>query len=143
MRVEPPEGVEIVDHTADLALCIRAGSWAELMRRAAAGLYGVLGELAVADTGLRDRVALSADSREGLLHDWLAELLYHFEAEGFCAMDIEFVALTDTSLEARLRWHRVDAANSTFYREVKAITYHELTVEQHDGQWEARVILDI
>jgi SHS2 domain-containing protein len=36
-----------------------------------------------------------------------------------------------------------DSSRHEFKAEIKAVTYHQVTVKEEDGKWEARVIFDL
>lgn len=74
---------------------------------------------------------------------WLNELLYLLDAQGFVPRRSRILSMTDTDLTAELRGERIDPSRHAVRRMVKAATYHELQVKQQDGQWEARVIVDL
>jgi SHS2 domain-containing protein len=134
---------ETFDHTADLGLRIRAADLDTLFAEAAQALFSVIVEdLATVRPERAVEVHLQEDDRALLLFDWLKELLYHFDAEHllFGKFDVKVV---DGSLTATAWGEPLDRARHTLEHEVKAITYHGLSVEQDDGGWEAEVIVDI
>ena len=86
--------------------------------------------------------ALTGDDREFLLFDWLRELLMRHDADrqlfGRFTVTVRPDGLTGTA------WGEpIDAARHVLSHEVKAITYHELHVEQTPDGWLAEVIVDI
>ena len=86
-------------------------------------------------------IELSGDDVEALLHDWLAELLYVFAGRRLALA--EFEVRVHDGLTATARGEPIDLARHQIDVEVKAITWHGLKVEEHDGQWVAEVIVDI
>ena len=53
------------------------------------------------------------------------------------------VSFEGDRVKATLRGQTVDLATHPIERVVKAVTYHGLEVEERDGAWWARVILDL
>jgi len=134
---------ETFDHTADLGLRLRAGSLEELMAEAGRALMGVLVEDPDAgDAAATESVSLEADGTADLLFDWLSELLFLFATRRFVARDYE-VRATETTVEATVRGWRFDPDRHRGSHEVKAITYHLLSVQRSGDEWTAEVILDI
>jgi SHS2 domain-containing protein len=88
------------------------------------------------------KIELAGTDREFLLFDWLKELLLRFETDHmlFAAFDM---TVTDAGLSATARGEPFDPARHVLSHEVKAITYHELKVEQTADGWLAEVIVDI
>jgi len=135
---------EFFDHTADIGVRVRGATLEELFRHAAAALYEVMGEWKKSAPTKQKSVVLEAGSVEDLLHDWLAELLFEFSARGVVYDELEISELSPCCLKATLRGGPVDWEKSEPRAEVKAVTYHQLGVEQRsDGSWEATVIFDV
>jgi SHS2 domain-containing protein len=134
---------ETFDHTADLGLRIRAADLGALFVEAALALQSVLIEnLDSVQASQRVDFQLPADDLDYLLFDWLKSLLYRFDVEKglFC----RFTATVDErGLTASAWGERFDPARHELAHEVKAITYHQLKVEQTSDGWLAEVIVDI
>ena len=136
-------GFELRDHTADIALYVWADSVEGLFRAAAEGFYATVGELRDAATCRSDTIRLEANDLVGLLHDFLSELLFRLETKGERLADFTFDRLGDTFWEVTVAVARVDEHASTFDREVKAVTYHDLNIIRRDGRYEVTIVLDI
>ena len=83
-------------------------------------------------------VALRAPDRAALLADWLAELAFLAESEGFVPGRLASLELSDSALDARLEGSRGEPPHL-----VKGVTYHRLALERADGGWRATVVLDV
>ncbi len=139
-----PERYEFFEHTADIGVRVHGATLAELFCNAAAALYETLGKFALADHSAQRFLKLQADSPEDLLHDWLAELLYDLETQHVIYDKLDITELKPQYLAAGLSGGTVDFARSQTNEEIKAVTYHELRVEQMaDGSWRATVIFDV
>ena len=138
------ERFEFFDHTADIGVHIYGNSLEELFRNAAAALFEALGKLQKTEIHDDKSLEIEATTVEDLLHDWLAELLYEVEASHLLYDNVEFKDLTPHHLAAMLRGGEIDFARSQTNQEIKAVTYHQLRVEQvPDGSWRATVIFDV
>jgi SHS2 domain-containing protein len=84
-------------------------------------------------------VAVEAPDRGALLIDWLNELIYLAETEGFVALEFALSEASDTRLAGRVR----GAVLPEPPVHVKAATFHGLRVAEIDGGIEANVILDV
>jgi SHS2 domain-containing protein len=163
---------ELFDHTADLGLRVQAATLAELLAEAGRGLLTmqVANPESVRPVQTKT-IELTADQPSYLLFDWLTELLYAFESEKLllCEFDIQLqqasgvykhsdgvdggevqcplaadASRSPIHLRATLRGEPMDSTRHTMDHEVKAITYHDLSVGQTaDGTWQAEVIVDI
>lgn len=134
---------ETFDHTADLGLRIRAADLDTLFAEAGRALFSTLVENldAVAPAQQLD-VTLSGSDRDYLLFDWLKELLYHFDVEHLLLSRFA-VRVGADALQGSAWGEPFDPQRHELTHEVKAITYHELRVEQTPDGWLAEVIVDI
>jgi SHS2 domain-containing protein len=132
-----------VEHTGELELELRATSEREVFEEALAALGGLLAERAGGEEGAlgepaRHDVSASAPDRATLLAEWLAELAFLAESEGFVPDRAEHLELTGSSLEATVAGRRASPPHL-----VKAVTYHRLGVWEKDQTWRARVVFDV
>ncbi|MBM3978781.1 MAG: archease [Planctomycetes bacterium] len=134
---------ELFEHTADLGLRATAPDLSSLFAEMGRCLLASVVEDPASVRPAQDvRIELAGTDREFLMFDWLKELLLRFETEQMLFASFD-VAATDAGLVATARGERYDPARHALAHEVKAITYHELKVEQVDGAWLAEVIVDI
>ena len=134
---------ELFEHTADLGLRATAPDLNALFAEAAACLVAAMVEdPAAVKPEQAVRIELAGADREFLLFDWLKELLLRFETDRMLFATFD-VSVTDAGLTATARGEAFDPARHVLAHEVKAITYHELKVEQTADGWLAEVIVDI
>ena len=126
-----------VDHTAEIELRVEAetedGVFADSLVAIAELTAGELAGVAV-----RRELSLSAVDRATLLAEWLEELVYLSESEGFVAERLVSLELGERDLRAT-----VEGRQGMPRYLVKAVTYHGLALERADGGWRARVVLDV
>jgi len=135
---------EFFDHTADVGVHVSGGTLKELFTNAAAALYEALGQLEKSEIRDQKLLEIEAATPEDLLHDWLAELLYEVEVNHLLYDEVEITELTPQRMAATLYGGEIDFDRSQVNEEIKAITYHELRVEQlPDATWRATVIVDV
>jgi SHS2 domain-containing protein len=132
-----------VDHTAELELEIEAASEQGVFEEALAALGGLLAERAGGEEETdtepaRHEVSASAPDRATLLAEWLSELAFLAESEGFVPHGIERLELSGNALEATVIGRRASPPHL-----VKAVTYHRLGMWEENETWRARVILDV
>lgn len=132
-----------IEHTADLGIEVEAETSGELFRRAGLALFALM----VSPEGIEAREQRSEDVQaegwEDLLHDWLSRLLCSFLQDGFIATQITIDDINATSIRARLTGEKLDYKRHNFETEIKAVTYHQLSVTCENGRWQARVIFDV
>jgi SHS2 domain-containing protein len=82
---------------------------------------------------------VKADESAMLLVEWLGELIYLSEADGFVPERIASFELGEGRLRATVEGHDGEPRNL-----VKAVTLHRLELRHGDGDgWRARVVLDV
>lgn len=134
---------ELFEHTADLGLRATAPDLDALFAEMARCLSAAILE---DPTTVRPATAVTVEiagaDREFLLFDWLKELLYRFDAEHqvFGRFDVR---VRPDGLSATAWGEPLDPERHLLNHEVKAITYHELSVTPTAGGWQAEVIVDI
>jgi len=133
-----PGGYKEIEHTADWELEIWAPDLAGLLEQAARGMYALTG--AVFEPGPRSKrsLRLEAQDSESLLVGFLTELLYLAETEGL-GFDAFQLQLRGYRLKAGLE----GAPLRTVSKEIKAVTYHNLKVEDGPQGLQARVVFDV
>ncbi len=131
------------DHTADMGITIRAPSLPQLLAPAGEALYAAIGLLAASGDSQALSLELPGSNSAELLRDYLGELLILFERDRRMVLRVQVLTYCDKQLSATLFTQAIDYKRSVFHREVKAITYHELQVQETSGGYEATVILDI
>jgi SHS2 domain-containing protein len=139
--VKPP--FEILEHPSDLGIEAHGSSMQELFQNAAHGFMSVVAGTSKIEPRQNRTIELQALDRENLMVRWLTEILYLYDAEKFLTADVKFETLTDTLLKANILGEPYDVSKHELKLDVKAITYHQLKVEDHDGDWIARVFVDI
>jgi SHS2 domain-containing protein len=134
---------ELFDHTADLGLRATAPTVNELFAEMGRALLASLvEEPSSVRAEVSARIEIAGTDVEYLLFDWLKELLLRFETERVLFAEFA-VTVSETGLSAIARGEAYDESRHALAHEVKAITYHELKVVEHNGGWLAEAIVDI
>jgi len=140
----PSARYRVFDHTADLGLEVAAPTLPELFETAARALFDQITDVdAVRPVESRD-VSVEASGTEELLVRWLSELIYLHDAEGVLFSRFEVRSLTTTRVTTQVAGEPFDPATHPVKTEVKAVTYHQVSVEeQPDGTHVARFVVDV
>jgi SHS2 domain-containing protein len=134
---------ELFEHTADLGLRVKAPDLNTLFAEAGKCLFSAIVEdLSSVRPKFETTIILEGTDREYLLFDWLRQLLYLFDAGKLVFSEFEVIG-DENGLSAIAFGEPVDPTRHAPSHEVKAITYHELKVEQTPDGWLAEVIVDI
>lgn len=133
----------LIEHTADMGLEARGGSLEELFAEAARGLRELMFGRAASGQGQSIHLRVSGQDQGELLVNWLNEILYIFEVRGFYPVSFLVETITDHSVCGLARGEAFDLDRHPVQRVVKAVTYHQLQLEQIQGEWRARVYVDL
>ena len=134
---------EILEHTADVGLKIRAESWADILETAARGTVALLLHRPPKKASERQQIIIDEDGLEDTFVAWLQELLYIFETQDRVPVDFNFTSAEEEHVEADVGFARFSEKRHQPHMQIKAVTYHELFV-RHDGdRWQAQVLFDI
>lgn len=138
-----PSWLQRPEHKADEMVSVTAATLPELFERAAWAMFSILTDVEAVRERDRVAVAVEASDREALLVKWLAELnfLHQTQQKLFCRFDVQ--AIGDTHLRAEAHGETRDPARHPVYVEIKAVTYHGLSVREEAGGWHATVLFDV
>lgn len=134
---------EIIDHTADLGIIVRGPDAGGLFINAAQVMTGLMVKGDLGEKRALREISVGSEDFADLMVRWLGELLYLFAAEGLIPDRIEINAIDPTQLEASIAMAYLDPKRHRVLREIKAVTYHGISVRKANDEWEARIIFDI
>ncbi len=137
----PDPEFRFLEHTADVRIECRAPALAPLLEIAARALYAVALRDPQDRTDTERTVGLRAGSREELLVNWLNELVFLLDTEGFVASTMAFDRVTSRSVNAHLRGYTGGPEDRE--TEVKAATYHDIEITKFEEGLVARFVLDL
>jgi SHS2 domain-containing protein len=80
---------------------------------------------------------------EALLYDWLAEILAMADAEQLVFRRVEAVKVAGGKASGAVYGEKFDKSRHHAGTYIKAVTYHQLQVEQTPDGWRAQVFLDV
>jgi SHS2 domain-containing protein len=140
--------IRIVSHTADIGIEIKADSLNELFSEAARGWRKVVAGNIICRGKNRRKIDLTGITAEELLVQWLSELNFYFETEYelFCETEYLNIAREDDGVRllAEYTSSRVDPEHAAETTELKAVTYHQLRIEEDkSGKWFCTVYFDL
>ncbi len=133
----------VLEHTADVGLEVFGDTLADLFAHAALGFTDLVTDPALLAENTSFTLDVRAENPEELLHRWLSELIYVFDAQGMIFRRAEILEIDATHIKAVMRGEIFDPARHERRYEIKAATLHGLEVKQEKGVFRARVLFDI
>jgi SHS2 domain-containing protein len=125
-------------HTADWALDVWSSNLIGLLQQAARGMYALMQTKLTDEPREAYRFEINAPDREVVLVTFLSELLYFTQRDdvGFDQFEL---AWDDQRLLAAVE----GAPLESIAKEIKAVTYHNLVVQETERGLEATIVFDV
>jgi SHS2 domain-containing protein len=143
-------GYKPVEHTSDIGIKVWGSSVKELFEEAAKGMIAQMYEPVSVQEKDIFKLKLEAESIEELLLQWLKEILFLIESDGylFCRFQIEKdnFALRNAKtaqIYASLHGEKKDSTRHDICIEIKAVTRHGLYVKKNGPWWEGNILFDV
>lgn len=136
--ISPERGRREFEHTADWGLEVWAPDLSGLLEEAARGMFGLMGVVVSREDRCHRQLQISGDDHEQLLVSFLEELLFISESEDL-AFDEFRLNLIGDSLVARLEGGSIISRD----KQIKAVTFHNLVIEEDERGLATRIIFDV
>ncbi len=135
---------EVLDHTADIGLIVYGRDLPSLFENAAEGFFHLITNLLTVRPSVEKRIEIKGEALDRLMVDWLSELLYLHDVEYLLFKEFHVESVGDDGLKAVARGEPFQEGLHEIKTEVKAVTYHQITVKkEEDGGWKAQIIFDL
>ena len=138
-----PLTYQTIDHTADLGIIVKGPDVKQLFIHAARAMTDLMVEGDISGKIVVRDVLVEGEDFPDLMVRWLGEILYLFEGENFIVHSIEIKSISPIQLKSTLSLSSFEPEYHQVLREIKAVTYHQISVDKANDGWEARVIFDI
>lgn len=145
--------VEIEDHTADAGIMIHGSTLKEILLEGGAAFSELTSDsFTEVGLGIKHEVMIEEESADFLLHTFLNELLYLFDAQNFLANTWIKPTIIETPdsyvFSCTLQGGTWVHGQHESGMEIKAVTWHRLSCDKMMGDpkneaWYAEVIFDI
>lgn len=129
---------EEIEHTADWAFRAYGRDLKELFENAAFAVFTLEDAVPKLSPATR-QVNVHGIDYESLLVNWLSELLFLQETRGETYSEFHITSLSPTGLKATIS----GSPSGPLNKFVKAVTYHDLQIEETTEGWQATVVVDV
>jgi len=138
----PMKNYELIEHTADVGIRVRAKDLKELFIKTALSMFDIIAEpKAGVGVSKEIEIKLKTDDLKELFVTWLNELLSLSATRELIFSGFQIKKITKNNLDAIAAGQ--DINNYRMNAEIKAATYHQLKVEETKSGWLAEVIFDV
>ncbi len=137
---------EFLYHIADAKFRAYGSTMEEAFENAALAMFNVMINTKTMKLQEVREIELTSPDIKMLLVDWLSELLYLFEVEGVVFSEFKIDRIEKTgegfSLTGKARGEPIDLSRHRFDTQVKAVTLHEIEVQEKDEGFWVQVVVD-
>ena len=133
---------EFLEHTADIKYRAYGKDLNGAMENAARALFSVMTDLEHASKKEKFEIELQENDKEELVVEFLSTLLSEMEVRELVLSDVKIVNL----MEFKGKWLLKATAFGEKKRprdSVKAVTYHDLLIEEKPGKAMIQIVLDV
>ncbi len=135
-----------IDHTADLALQIQGDTIDDLFYTAAMAWRDAVIEKSKVRKQERREIKIESDSLEECLVELVSELNYFLSADQWLFADLETLRIEEKngkwSLTAMAAGEDLDQERHSIEVEIKAVTFHKMSIENVNGKFRTTMIFD-
>ena len=135
---------KIVDHTADLGIVVHGKNLKMLFEAASKSMMSLMVKAKPAEKTEVIRLSVEGCDLADLMVRWLGDILYLFDGEHTLVTNVRVITISPSHLDAALEAVSFNPDLHEILCEIKAVTYHRLSVTQDDdGRWRATVLFDV
>lgn len=140
MNDEGEPGYQLVDHTSEVTLRLRAPTFPGLVIQATRAFLALVPD-EIRDEVLEGRREVDLDEADptATLVAWLNEMVFHAEAESWIPVEPEVEEVGESGIRVRAK---AMALREPFVL-VKAATFHDARIREAEGLLQIEVTLDI
>ncbi|MDI6780248.1 MAG: archease [Bacteroidota bacterium] len=136
-------GHKILEHPADIGIEAYGSNLKAAFEQSAIALMSVILDSSNINNTKSRLIEMFASDYEQLLVKWLSEVLYLYDGENFVVGGFEIETLTSNFLKAKVKGEKFNIIKHPTKLDVKAITYHQIIVQENEHGGLIRVYLDI
>ncbi len=134
---------ELIDHTADIGIRVTGADIKDLFETAGRAMWEQIADTAKLKGGHSRQFQATGIDREDLLINFLRELLSFWTIDAHLVKLVYINDIHDTHLTAEISYDEFDPKTHEILKDIKAVTYHGISVEQTSFGWQATIIFDV
>ena len=135
-----------MDHMTDAVIEAYGETLEEAFEQAARGLNDTMVDLKGVHPDMILEISAEGHDIESLLFDWLDKVMLLLVADGVVMSEFS-VKIQKTGdcyvLAGIARGEMLDLKKHTYKVEIKAVTYHEMSIKQQEGRFTVHFLLDL
>lgn len=136
------EKYKFLQHTADAKFQAFGATIEEAFSNAALAMFSIMMEPEKVSPKLEREVNVDGKDQKALLYNWLEELLFLLDSEGFLLTNVKRIRINGHLLEAVVAGDLAVNGYKT-HGDVKAVTYNEMEIRKEGNKTVVQVVVDI
>lgn len=134
-----------LEHTADVKFRAYGKNIEEAFANAARATFQIITDIACVKKKKKKIISVQAGTKEQLLYDFLNELLFLVDTEGFLMADVLKVSVKKTKSKFTLRCTIIGDSNKQYEikSQIKSVTYNDMFIREQKNRVTIQVVHDI
>jgi len=133
----------LIDHTADIGIRVIGATLTDLFSEAGRAMFDQITDRNLLSGANRRQMEVTGIDRTDLLANFLRELLCFWTIDACLVKEIDILYINDERLTAEIDFDEYTPETQEILKDIKAVTYHGLSVDETDAGWEASIIFDV
>lgn len=134
---------EILEHTADFGVIGKGQMMSDAFESAAYGMFTIVADLEKYESTEQRKVTVVGTDDITLLERFLSSLLVIFDGDRLLPLDFEITEISMGRLTCWVSTRPIGDDIEWLGPTIKAVTFHQIAVENRDGEWTAQAIFDV
>ena len=134
---------ELLDHTADIGIRVTETSIRDLFETAGLAMLHQITDLSTLTGTETKKIHVKGMDQADLLINWLRELLWCWTIDNVIVSKVHITEIDSRHLRAVILCDPYNPKIHEILKDIKAVTYHGVSVAQTAAGWTASVIFDV
>ncbi|OGU54385.1 MAG: hypothetical protein A2V66_12000 [Ignavibacteria bacterium RBG_13_36_8] len=137
----------LLQHTADIAIEVWGNSIDDLFKSSVEAWLDLSIEQKIFCANEKKQIKLSTTTLEELLKEFLSEINYMLHVKKWLTTSVDKISITEIEnsfvLSATIVGEPIDFNKYQIQEEIKAVTFHQLKIEEKDNFFSTKIVFDI
>ncbi len=136
---------EFLEHTADVKFLAYGKNLEEAFSNAALATFSIMTDISKVKEKIKKEIKIHATKKESLLYDFLEQLVFLMDTEGFILSKVKELIITEKNKIYELKSVIVGdkADHYDVHTAIKAVTYNDMFIKEAKGRVIIQVVHDI
>lgn len=133
----------LIDHTADIGICVTGDTLTDLFTEAATAMFDQITDRARLSGAQHRQIAVEGIDRPDMLVNFLRELLSFWTIDACLVKNVWIRYINDERLTADISFDEYAPETHEILKDIKAVTYHGISVDETETGCRATIIFDV